>query len=194
MKRYYNYRAIQMTKKPKCMSTQHPDMNITLIGMSNSGKSTVGKELAKRLNYKFIDTDKIIEEMLSLKLQQIVNDFGEDEFLEIEEQTVLKLGKLDNCVISPGGSIVYSIDAMRFLKKNSVVVFLNASFESINKRISDQPMRGIIGLKKKGLKALFDERLPIYEKYADITIEMPADFNIDAVIKNIIQNMRWLRE
>ena len=146
------------------------------------------------MNYKFIDTDEIIEEMLSLKLQQIVNAFGEDEFLEIEEQTVLKLGKLDNCVISPGGSIVYSIDAMRFLKKNSVVVFLNASFESINKRISDQPMRGIIGLKKKGLKALFDERLPIYEKYADITIEMPADFNIDAVIKNIIQNMRWLRE
>lgn len=169
-------------------------MNITLIGMPNAGKSIIGKELAKRLNYKFIDTDKIIEEKLNLKLQQIVAEFEEHGFLEIEEQTVLKLGKLDNCVISPGGSIVYSIKAMGFLKRNSVVVFLNASFESINKRISNQPMRRIIGLKRKGLKALFDERLPIYEKYADITIEMPEDLNIDAVIKEIIQKIdgkRW---
>lgn len=183
-----------MTQIPKCMSTQHPDMNITLIGMPNAGKSIIGKELARRLNCKFIDIDEIIEEKLNLKLQQIVNDFGEDGFLEIEEQTVLKLGKLDNCVISPGGSIVYSIKAMEFLKRNSVVVFLNASFENINKRISNQPMmRGIIGLKKKGLKALFDERLPIYEKYADISIEMPADFNRDVVIKDIIQKIDAVR-
>lgn len=168
-------------------------MNITLIGMPNAGKSIVGKELARRLNCNFIDTDEIIEEKLNLKLPQIVDNFGEHGFLGIEEQTVLKLGKLDNCVISPGGSIVYSIKAMLFLKRNSVVVFLNASFESINKRISNQPMRGIIGLKKKGLKALFDERLPIYEKYADITIEMPEDFNIDAVIKEIIQKIDEVR-
>lgn len=168
-------------------------MNVTLIGMPNAGKSTIGKELARRLNCNFIDTDEIIEGKLNLKLQQIVNDFGEDGFLEIEEQTVLKLGKLDNCVISPGGSIVYSIKAMESLKRNSVVVFLNASFESIRKRISDQPMRGIIGLKKKGLKALFDERLPIYEKYADITIEMPEDFNIADVIKDISQKIDEVR-
>jgi len=64
-----------MTKIPRCMSTQHQDMNVTLIGMPNTGKSIIGKELAKRLNYKFIDTDEIIEKKLNLKLRQIVNDF-----------------------------------------------------------------------------------------------------------------------
>jgi len=169
-------------------------MNITIIGMTNAGKSIIGKELAKRLNCKFIDTDGVIEKKLNMKLQQIVDENGEDRFLKIEEQTVLKLGRLDNCIISPGGSVIYSIKAMEYLKRNSVVVFLNASFESINKRISsDQPMRGIIGLKKKSLKELFDERLPIYEKYADVTIEMPEDFNIDAVIKDMIQQIQGVR-
>ena len=159
-------------------------MNIILMGMLNIGKSTIGELLAKRLNYKFIDTDTILEERLESNLQQILNDFGEVAFLKIEEQTVLKLGKIDNCVISPGGSVIYSNNAMAYLKDNSVIVFFNASLESINRRISsDQTKRGIIGLKKKDLKALFDERLPIYEGYADITIEMPEDFKLDAVKK-----------
>lgn len=172
-------------------------MNITLIGMPNAGKSIIGKELAKILNYEFIDTDTIITKNLNLNLQQIVECFGEHGFLEIEEQTILNLGKEtapDNCIISPGGSVIYSTKAIEFLKRISVIVFLKASFESINKRISGQPMRKIIGLQQKGLKALFDERLFLYEKYADIIIEMPEEFNMDETIKKIQEGMREKEE
>jgi len=78
-------------------------MNITFIGMSGVGKSIIGKELAKRLNYKFLDIDELIEEKIGLKLQQIIDNSGEKRFLEIEKKTILGLGRLDNCVISPGG-------------------------------------------------------------------------------------------
>ena len=87
---------------------QHPtNMNITLIGMAGVGKSVTGKELAKRLDYGFIDIDEIIEKKANLKLQQIIDDLGDDKFLAIEERTVLGLDKLENCIISPGGSVIY---------------------------------------------------------------------------------------
>lgn len=162
-------------------------MNITLIGMAGVGKSVIGKELAKKLLYRFIDIDELIEKKLNLKLQEIIDQWGEERFLKIEEQTILKLGKLDHSVISPGGSVIYSEEAMEFLKKNSVVVFLNAPLESIEKRIPDRSTRGIIGLKTKNLKGLFYERLSLYKKYADNTIEISEDFDIDTVVKEIFK-------
>ncbi len=164
-------------------------MNITLIGMPGVGKTTLGKELAKKLNYDFIDVDDIIEKKAKLKLQQIITRFGDNEFLKIEEKCVLELGEPDNCIISTGGSIVYSAEAMKFLKKISVVIFLDDSLKNINNRISNRSTRGIIGLKKKGLEALFNERAPLYKKYADITVKMPEDFNINRVVKNIVDSI-----
>jgi len=164
-------------------------MNVTLIGMPGVGKSVIGKELAKRLNYKFLDIDKIIEKKTKLNLQQIIDKFGDNKFLEIEEKTILELGKFDNCIISPGGSIIYSAEAMKFLKKNSVVVFLDFSFKSIKNRISNLFTRGIVGLKKKGLEALFNERMTLYKKYADITVKMSEDFDINDAVKNIIHKI-----
>ncbi len=164
-------------------------MNIALIGMAGVGKSALGEELAKRLNYRFLDIDEVIEKKTKLRLQEIIDSSGEDEFLKIEEKAVLGLGELDRCVISPGGSVVYSKAAMGFLKENSVVVFLDASFESINGRITNHSTRGIIGLKNKSLKELFEERLPLYKKYADITIEMPLDFNANAAVDDIIREV-----
>src|SRR3989344_5472152 len=106
-------------------------MNITLIGMPGVGKTLIGKELAKKLDYNFIDVDEIMEKNSGFKLQRIIDLFGEDEFLKTEEKTVLELGELDRAVISPGGSVVYCEKAMKFLKRTSKVVFLNASFETI---------------------------------------------------------------
>jgi len=164
-------------------------MNITLIGMPGVGKSVIGKELAKRLNYRFLDIDEIIEKKTKLKLQQIIDNFGDDKFLETEEKTILELGKFDNCIISPGGSVVYSAEAMKFLKKNSVVVFLDFSLKSIKNRISNFSTRGIVGLKKKGLEALFNERVTLYKKYADITVKMSEDFDINGAVRNIIHKI-----
>src|SRR3990172_5202486 len=145
-------------------------MNITLIGMAGAGKSVIGKSLATRLRYQFIDPDETIEKKMNLKLQEIIDRFGEDRFLQIEEQTILDLGRIDHTVISPGGSVVYSEKAMRFLKENSAVIFLDAPFESIERHIPDQSSRGIIGLKKEDLKTLFHEKRSLYQKYADLTI------------------------
>ena len=169
-------------------------MNITLIGMAGVGKSVIGKALARRLDYRFIDTDDLIEQEWNLELQEIIDRFGEQRFLEIEEETILKLGPLDRSVISPGGSVIYSEKAMTFLKGNSVVVFLDAPFESIEKRIPDRSTRGIIGLKGKDLRALFQERLSLYKKYAEETVEIPDDFDTHAVVEEIIHKVSQLCE
>ncbi len=157
--------------------------------MAGAGKSVIGKELAKELCYRFIDTDELIETQFSLKLQEIIDQWGEERFLEIEEQTILKLDKLDRSVISPGGSVIYSEKTMTFLKQHSVVIFLDAPLENIEKRIPNLSTRGIIGLKKKNLTGLFYERLSLYKKYADQTIEMSDNFSVDTVIKEIIRNI-----
>ncbi len=164
-------------------------MNITLIGMAGAGKSLIGKSLATRLGYRFVDPDEIIEDKMSLKLQEIIDRFGEDRFLEIEAQTILDLAPVDRAVISPGGSIVYSEKAMRFLKENSMVIFLDAPLESIERHIPDQTRRGIIGLKKKDLRTLYRERRALYQKYADVTVELTEDPNLNAVLEDILQKL-----
>lgn len=164
-------------------------MNISLIGMSGVGKSIIGKELANRLKYRFIDVDEIIEKKTGMRLQQIIDNSGDEEFLRIEEKSVLGLNDLKNCVISSGGSVVYSEKIMKFLKKNSVVVFLDASLESIKSK-TDFSSRGIVGLKKKGLETLFMERLPLYRKYSDLTIEISKDDDTNFIIKSIIEKIK----
>lgn len=163
-------------------------MNITFIGMSGVGKSIIGKELAKKLNYKFIDIDELIKEKIGLKLQQIIDEFGEKRFLEIEEEIILGLGNLDNCVISPGGSVIYSEKAMEFLKKNSIIIFLNAPFKSIQKRAVNLENRGIVKLEADNFKDIFKKRLPLYKKYADNTLEI-KNFDIDEILKKIIEKV-----
>jgi len=164
-------------------------MNITLVGMPGVGKSIIGRELAKKLNYRFLDIDEIIEKRTKLKLQKILDDFGDDKFLEIEEKTILELNKFNNYIISPGGSVVYSQRAMKFLKKKSIIIFLDISFKLIKEYLlnlsKSLSKRGIVGLKNKGLETLFKERLPLYKKYADITVKITEDFNINTIIKNI---------
>ena len=164
-------------------------MNITLIGMAGVGKSVIGKQLARRLDYKFIDTDVLIEQAWNLKLQEIIDRFGDQRFLEIEKETILRLAQLDHTVISPGGSVVYSQEAMKFLKENSIVVFLDARIESIQKRISDQTTRGIVGLKGKDLRVLFQERRSLYQTYADKTIKIPENATSDTVAEEIIKKI-----
>ncbi|MFC1629731.1 shikimate kinase [Patescibacteria group bacterium] len=164
-------------------------MNITFIGMPGVGKSVVGKALAKKLNYKLLDIDDVVEDKTGLKLQKIIDDFGDEEFIKIEGKAILELGELNNHIISPGGSVIYSVKAMDFLKEHSTVIFLNSPFEDMRKRIKNQDTRGIVGLKKSSLEALFNERVPLYKKYADITVEVLDNFNTNSVVQKIIEEL-----
>lgn len=164
-------------------------MNITLVGMAGAGKSSVGEELARRINYRFIDTDTQIEDKRGLTLQKLLDESGDDKFVKIEEEMVLKLGDIDRHIISPGGSVVYSEKAMRFLKRKSVVVFLNAGFDTIRQRLVDKETRGIVRLKGRSLRTLFDERALLYQKYADIQIDTFAEFDIHRIVDEIIRKV-----
>jgi len=163
-------------------------MNITLIGMSGVGKSFIGKKLASKLKFNFLDLDKVIEKKFNKTLQQIIDEIGEEKFLEVEEKAILSLGKIDNCIICPGGSCVYSKKGMNFLKSISKIVFLNDSLENIKKKAGDISKRGIIGLKNKTFDELFKERFILHKKYSDLKIELIENFALkDAVVNKVLK-------
>lgn len=144
--------------------------SIILIGMPAVGKSTVGVVVAKRLGYEFIDTDLLIQKQENRLLKEIIADEGIDGFLKIENQVNCDV-QAERAVISPGGSVVYCQEAMEHYKKIGVVVYLRASFETINNRIRNAKNRGVVLKEGQTLERLYEERVKLFEKYADITID-----------------------
>ncbi len=165
-------------------------MNITLIGMAGVGKSYIGKKSAERLGYSFIDIDEVMEEQTGEKIQSMVSRLGDEKFLELEERIILELGIITDHVISPGGSIVYCDDAMNYLKKISVVVYLKDKFENIQERILQRDNRGIVGSKDKKISEIYDEREELYEKYANITIDISTNNDPEHIVETIIANIK----
>lgn len=161
-------------------------MNITLIGMAGAGKSTIGKVLAKRLNYTFIDVDRLITEKTGMPLQDLIDKQGDSALIRFEEEAILGLGQLDDCIISPGGSVIYSRESMRYLKEISKIVFLDTPFRSIVRRIPNARKRGIVGLRDRSLKELFEERLVLYNKYADFSIKIRGRENVQDLVDRVI--------
>lgn len=159
--------------------------NITLIGMAGVGKSTIGKELAQDLSFDFLDVDDLIKTQDGLETQPLIDKLGEEGFLRKEEETILSLRGISRTVIAPGGSCIYSQRAMDFLKKVSLIIFLHSSYEAIKRRIPDLDTRGIVSLKKKGLKQLYKERLLLYQHYADKTVTVPDDFDVNSIVADI---------
>lgn len=144
--------------------------NIVLIGMPSSGKSTAGVLLAQKIGYGFLDCDLIIQGEEGKLLSQIIEEKGTEGFLRIEERVCCGIAAA-RCVIATGGSAVYSATAMEHLKKIGTVVYLNIDEGEVEKRIPDMMKRGVV---MRGnittLKELFAERLPLYERYADVTV------------------------
>ena len=145
-------------------------MNITLIGMPGSGKTTIGKALAKDMGLTALDSDREIERLHGGTLAEIIARVGQTEFRHIEEEVNAHL-QLDNSVLSPGGSVIYGREAMQHLKKIGVVIYLKLSCESIAARLGDLRKRGITLREGQTLQQLYDERVPLYERYADITVD-----------------------
>ncbi|MGE4169258.1 MAG: shikimate kinase [Candidatus Margulisiibacteriota bacterium] len=165
-------------------------MVITLIGMPGVGKTELGKRLAKLMDYGFIDPDQLIRQRTHQDLIDIIDRSGTDAMMRIEEETILNLTHLARMVLAPGGSVVYSQKAMRHLKKQSIIVYLQDSFENIQRRVTDAAKRGIVGLKEKGFEAVFAERQPLYEKYADHVFRLEGDFDPDAWAQQLFQFLK----
>lgn len=144
--------------------------NITLIGMPAAGKSTVGVLLAKRLGYSFVDSDLVIQEKTGKLLKEIIAEVGTDGFLEVEDQINSEI-EVQHAVIAPGGSVIYGQNAMEHLKEISVVVYLKLSYRDVKLRLGDLKDRGVALKEGMTLLDLYHERTPLYEKYADITID-----------------------
>ena len=140
--------------------------NIVLIGMPGSGKSTVGVILAKVLGYTFVDSDLLIQKEEKQLLKDIIAREGQDGFLRIENR-VNKSIDTEKSVIATGGSVVYCQEAMEHLKKIGTVIYLKLDYQILNRRLSNLIGRGVVLKKGQTLKDLYEERVPLYEKYAD---------------------------
>jgi len=160
--------------------------SIVLIGMAGVGKSSVGKLLADAMGFIFIDMDDYIEEQAGKTVQEIIDDEGEEAFLQLEKQGICETD-LKSSVVAPGGSIIYHTDVMEGLRQNSTIVYLDDSFENIEERLTDIATRGIVGLKNKSLRQVFDERIPLYSRYADITVNCRGK-SYDQVAREIQQD------
>ena len=164
--------------------------NITMIGMPSSGKSTVGVLLAKRLGFSFIDVDIVIQEKERRLLKEIIADEGMDGFLEVENRINAGL-EAKMSVIAPGGSVIYGEEAMAHLKEISEIVYLKMSYEEMEKRIGNVVDRGVALKPGFTLRDLYNERVPYYEKYADIVIDEEGKNAGETVdeLRNIIEGM-----
>lgn len=144
--------------------------NIVLIGMPGAGKSTVGVVLAKVVGHRFVDSDLVIQETYGKLLHELITEHGLEGFLEIENQVNAGL-HMEKSIIATGGSVIYGREAMEHLKEIGLVVYLKLSLESIADRLGDLQQRGVALKDGWGLKELYEERVPLYEKYADLTID-----------------------
>lgn len=161
--------------------------SVVLIGMPGVGKSTIGVVLAKNLGIAFIDSDLVIQEQEGEKLHELIKKYGFDGFLEIEGRINASLNP-KAAVIATGGSVVYSDEAMQHLRSIAAVCYLNLSYESIEERLGDLTKRGVAIRKGQTLRDLYDERTPLYEKYANITIDCEGK-NIREIV---IEIAKWI--
>ncbi len=144
--------------------------NIILIGMPGAGKSTVGVVLAKKLGYVFMDSDLVIQSKEGKLLHEIISEKGVEGFWKVEEQVNAAIDT-DRTVIATGGSVVYGPRAMEHLHDIGTVVYLKLSLKAIADRLGDLNERGVTLKEGQDLQGLYEERVPLYEKYADVTID-----------------------
>lgn len=161
--------------------------NIVLIGMPGAGKSTVGVILAKSMLYDFCDTDLIIQKSTGKALCEIIKEDGIESFIKLEDD-IISTQAFANSVVATGGSAVYGERAMKHLKENGIVVYLKVSADELSKRINNIHTRGIAMKEGTTIPQLYNERAPLYEKYADITVEcenLSPEACVDLIMNNI---------
>lgn len=161
--------------------------NIILIGMPGSGKSTLGVVLAKVLGYQFLDSDLLIQKQEKRKLSQIIEQDGYLGFQDIENRVNASI-EAENTVIATGGSVVYCDEAMQHLKSIGKVVYLKLSLRSLRRRLGNLKGRGVLLKDGQTLRDLYDERTPLYEKYADIVIDEEGK-DLEASLQVVLESL-----
>ena len=164
--------------------------SIVLIGMPGAGKSTLGIVLAKILNKGFLDADLVIQNHCGKTLQDIIDAEGPEAFIAIENRILCGI-EAEDTIIATGGSAVYSDEAMRHLGELGPIVYLKISYESLVDRLCDLDERGVVlrdGV-SMSLRDLYDERQPLYERYADITVDV-NDLSITAAARKVAHAVR----
>lgn len=160
--------------------------NIVMIGMPGAGKSTVGVVLAKAMGYHFVDSDLVIQEETGKRLFEIIDAIGIDGFLEVENQVNAHI-QASHSVIATGGSVIYGEAAMQHLKSIGTVIYIQVPYDELEKRLGDLMQRGVAIRNGSTLLDLYNERVPLYEKYADITIDARGK-----TIREIVQSIEGL--
>ena len=158
-------RVTSMNERDK--SKRH---NVVLIGMPGAGKSTVGVVFAKRLGYAFMDSDLVSQSKEGRLLREIIAEKGVEGFWQTEEEINASI-ETDYTVIATGGSVIYGSRAMEHFKQIGIIVYLKLSLEAITERLGDLNERGVTLREGQDLAALYAERIPMYERYADITMD-----------------------
>ena len=157
--------------------------NIVLVGMPSAGKSTIGIILAKVLGYQFLDSDLLIQEQEKELLKDIIDKRGIDGFLAIENQINREIDT-DHTVIATGGSVIYGKEAMEHLQETGIIVYIKLTLQTISERLGNIKQRGVVLRKGQTLKMLYEERCPLYEKYAHITVD-GENLNTEELMENI---------
>ncbi len=152
--------------------------NIILIGMPGVGKSTLGVVLAKVLGCQFLDSDLLIQKQEKRKLHEII-------FQKIENQVNASI-ETENTVIATGGSVVYCEEAMEHLKSSGTVIYLKLSLNALSKRLGNLKGRGVLLKDGQTLSGLYEERSPLYERYADIVIDEEGK-DLEASLKSVLE-------
>ena len=162
--------------------------NIVLIGMPGAGKSTVGVVLAKNMGMSFLDSDLVIQEREGKKLHELIEEHGMDGFLAIEGRVNASLNP-KTAVIATGGSAVYSEEAMELLRSIAMICYLKLPYRSIEERLGDLAERGVVLREGETLYELYEERVPLYEKYANITVEC-ENKNIREIVTELSKRLK----
>lgn len=162
--------------------------NIILIGMAGAGKSTTGVVVAKILAMDFLDGDLVIQKKTGRTLQDIIDKEGNAAFRKIEEEVLCGI-QVENTVIAPGGSAIYYPSVFDHFKKNGKVVFLHVPFDEIQRRLSNLATRGVTLEDGQTIEDLYYQRLPLYQKYADITIDT-AGLTLEETVAKIIESIK----
>ena len=162
--------------------------NRTLIGMPGAGKSTIGVVLAKVLGYQFLDSDLLIQKQEKRRLSEIIEEEGYIGFQEVENRVNASI-EADKTVIATGGSVVYCEEAMEHLKSIGTVVYLKLSLNALSKRLGNLKGRGVLLREGQTLTDLYDERTPLYERYADIVIDEEGK-DLEASLELLLETLK----